>query len=454
MWKKRKETIERMQTEQKNLIQLFIPICLETLCYMLAGAVDTLMLSSVGDQAVGAVGTSNTYIGMFIIMFSIISSGMIAVMTQYIGARQPGVAYQARQLGLLFNVIIGVVMSLVLSTGSGKILQAVGIADSLAEYATTYLRIIGAGFLLNATIPIFSSYLRAFGHTKQPLIASLCGNGINLVLNAVFLFVFHYGVAGVAIATVISRLFNLIVVIIAAHRKIDAHKSSERLPNKVVMGQIIQVGLPSALESGLYNVAMTLVIRFLNQMDAEGLNVTARSYVSQITNFSYSVGAALAQANAIMTGWRIGARKFEECDKATKKAAVIGIGIAAAIGAIIAFSSRWFMGFFTDAPRMLQLVGTLMLIDIALEMGRVGNLVFGSALKTSGDALFTTILGLVFMYLCAVGGTWLFGLRFGLLAVGAYIAMASDECIRAICMFLRWNSGKWREKGFLRQTEQ
>lgn len=75
---------------------------------MLAGMVDTLMLSSVGDEAVGAVGTANTYIGIFIIMFSVISSGMIAVMTQYIGAGRVGVAYQARQLGLAFNAAIGV----------------------------------------------------------------------------------------------------------------------------------------------------------------------------------------------------------------------------------------------------------------------------------------------------------------------------------------------------------
>ena len=72
-----------MTDERKSLTQLFVPICFETLCYMLAGMVDTLMLSSVNDQAVGAVGTANTYIGVFIIMFSVVSSGMIAVMTQY-----------------------------------------------------------------------------------------------------------------------------------------------------------------------------------------------------------------------------------------------------------------------------------------------------------------------------------------------------------------------------------
>ena len=75
-----------METERKTLTQLSVPICLETLFYMLSGMVDTLMLSSVSDQAVGAVGTTNTYIGVFIIMFGVISSGMIAVMSQNIGA--------------------------------------------------------------------------------------------------------------------------------------------------------------------------------------------------------------------------------------------------------------------------------------------------------------------------------------------------------------------------------
>ena len=104
-----------MAVEKKTLTQLSVPICLETLLYMLSGMVDTLMLSSVSDQAVGAVGTANTYIGVFIIMFGVISSGMVAVMSQNIGAGRLGIAYQARQLGLIFNASIGIVMSVILA---------------------------------------------------------------------------------------------------------------------------------------------------------------------------------------------------------------------------------------------------------------------------------------------------------------------------------------------------
>lgn len=440
-----------MEQKRKNLKQLFVPICLETFCYMLAGTADTLMLSFVGDEAVGAVGTANTYIGVFIIMFSVISSGMIAVMTQYIGAKKIGVAYQARQLGLVFNGTAGILLAAMLSFGAKEVLTLVGVAPLLMEHAETYLKIVGGGCFLNAIIPIFSSYLRAFGFTKQPLLATVIANVGNLILNVVFIFWLHMGVAGAAIATVLSRFINFFLVVILSKHFISIDKTAERLPNREVFGQIVKIGLPSAAETALYNMAMTWIIRFLNQMDTNGIHVTARAYTMQLTNFSYCVGAALAQANAILTGWRIGAGEYEECDRGTKQAACIGILVATSVETLLAFSSKFLISIFTDDAVMIALVSRLLIIDILLEVGRVSNLVFGNALKTSGDALFTTIIAAIFMYLCAVGGTYFFGIRLGWLVTGAYIGMTLDECVRAIFMFLRWRSGKWREKRLIRK---
>lgn len=64
---------------------------------------------------------------------------------------------------------------------------------------------------------------------------------------------------------------------------------------------------------------------------------------------------------------------------------------------------------------------------------------------------YTTVIAVTFMYVCMVGGTWFFGIHLNLLAVGAYIALAGDECVRAVFMFLRWQSGKWRTKGFIKE---
>lgn len=438
-----------MAVERKTLAQLSVPICLETLFYMLSGMVDTLMLSFVSDQAVGAVGTANTYIGVFIVMFGIISSGMVAVMSQNIGAGRPGIAYQARQLGMIFNAVIGILMSAVLAVFSGGILRMVSIAPALFEPAETYLKIVGGTCFLNALIPIFSSYLRVFGYTKHSLIGTIVGNILNIILNSVFLYVFHRGVMGVAVATVISRIVNLIIVAIMGAVLIKAKQSPERISPQKILAQIVKIGFPSALETALYNVAMTFIVRFMNQMDANGMNVTARSYAMQIADFSYCAGAALAQANAIMTGWRIGAKELEECDRGTRKAVIYGLVTATCFSVTFALSGRFIVHIFTDNTQMISLVVKLLIIDIFLEFGRVTNLVYSQALKTSGDALFPVIMGAIFMYLFAVGGTYFLGIHMGLLAVGAYIAMAGDECARAVGMVLRWKSGKWKSKSLV-----
>ena len=440
-----------MEGRQKTLGQLFVPICFEVLFYMVAGMVDTLMLATVSDQAVGAVGTANTYVGIFIIMFSVITSGMLAVMTQNIGAGKAGVAYQARQIGLMFNTVLGVLLGVFLFACSKQILQIIGIASLLLEPADTYLKIVGGFCIFNALIPIYSGYLRAFGHTKEPLASTVFANILNFGLNTLFLFVFHWGVMGVAIATVISKAVNLLLVMLQCKFLLHAQEDKSRAPARQILGQIIKIGLPSAMETALYNVAITLVIHFLNTMDSEGFNVTARSYATQITNFSYSAGAALAQANAILTGWRIGAGEYDACDKGTKRAAVIGIIVAILLEGSFAIFGKQIMRIFSDDPKMISLVVKLLAIDIFLEVGRVSNLIFGNALKTAGDVLFPMVIAAIFMYVCAVGGTYVFGVRMELMVVGSYIGLAADECVRAIGMFWRWQTGKWRNMSLVKE---
>lgn len=430
-------------TAEKKLHQLFFPIFFELLFAMLAGAVDTLMLSSVGDQAVGAVGTANTYISIFIIMFSIISSGVMAVMTQYIGANRPGVAKQAMKLGIFFNASVGVLLTLLLTFGAEVILRTVGIASQLLEPARVYLQVVGAFCICNALAPIYSGYLRSFGHTRPTMAATILSNLANLGLNALFLFGFHWGVWGVALATGISRLINLLWLMIAAARKIHVSPDPAPPADRLLLGQIIRIGFPAAMESSLYNLAITLVIRFLNQMDDAGVQATARSYAMQITNFSFCASAALAHANAILVGWRIGANRIDECNRGTRKTAVLAVLIGAGSATVFALLGQPLIGLFTDDPAMVRLVCSLLFIDIGLEVGRSLNLVYGWALKTSGDAVYPMIIAVVFAFLCAAGGTWLFGIRLEWLAVGAYVAMALDECVRAIFMALRWKSGKW-----------
>lgn len=438
-----------MPNKKMKLSALFFPIFLELLMTMLTGAVDTLMLASEGDAAVGAVGTANTYISVFLIMFSVISSGVMAVMTQFIGAKKPGVAHQALRLGLLFNLVTGMIITSLLFFGAETILESVGIAQDLLSPAKIYLQTIGLFCVCNAFTPIFSSYLRAFGHTSATLTGTVMSNIMNVLLNAFFLYGMHWGVFGVALATGISRLTNLAWVCWAAHRRIQPIHEANPPRNREILRKIIQVGLPAAMETSMYNLAITIVISLLNQMDSTGMQATARAYAVQIANFSFCAGAALAQANAILVGWRIGAGALDECDRDTRKNALIGICLGVSIASLFALFGKPILGLFTDDPDMVQLVSTLLVIDIFLEIGRISNLVFGFALKTSGDATYPMIIAVTFAFLIAAGGTWFFGIHLGWLGIGAYVALAMDECVRAVFMFLRWHKGRWKHKSLL-----
>ncbi len=435
-----------MDNRQKGLRQLFFPIFIEVLFFMLVGSVDTLMLSTVGDDKVGAVGAANTYLSVFTISFSVISTGVMAVMTQYIGAGKDGVARQARNIGLIFNGIIGGVLSIVLLFWAKPILSVLGTANSLLPHATGYMRIVGGTSIFVALTPVVTYYLRAFGFTKEPLIVNVTANILNVVLNGVFLFVCDWGVEGVALATAISRAIGLLLGIIMCIRKIKIPKDAETISSGIVCKNILQVGLPSAMESALYNVAMAIVMKFLNEMSDDGIYVTAKSYAGQITMFSYCAGVALANANAIIVGWRIGEKKYDECQRATFKAAKLGVITAVVVAGVFVLTGKYVMRIFTDDPKIIELVVMILVVDFVLEIGRICNIVFGNALKTAGDATYTVVIAVIFMYLFAVLGTYVFGISLEWYVVGSWIALAMDECMRAVLMGIRWKSRKWEKK--------
>lgn len=438
-----------MPDKKIRLIPLFLPMFLEMLFTMLAGMVDTFMLATEGDQAVGAVGTASSYISVFLTMFTIVSSGMLAVMTQYIGAKRPGVAQQTLRLGMMVNLGVGLGVMVLLCFCAEPILDAIGIARDLREWAAVYMRTVGVFSVCSALIPIYSSYLRAFGHTATTLVASVFANVMNLVMNAVFLYVLDMGVFGIALSTGISRLINLVWVWASARRRVPIVHNEKKLPNREIFRKIILVGLPGALESCVYNLTVMIVISLLNRMDSTGTQAIARAYASQIVNFSLCAGCSLAHANAIIVGWKIGAGRLEECNRETRKNAFIGIAVGGCTAGVFALFAKPILGLFTQDPQMISLVQILLIIDIALEMGRAVNMVFGFTLKATGDAAYPLTIAVVFNFLWAVGGTWFFGMQLGWMVVGAYVGMMLDECTRALFMYLRWNKGLWMNKNLI-----
>ena len=449
--------MDTAKTQDHKLLTLFVPIFLETFFLMLAGTVDTLMLSSIGDVAVGAVGTANTYLNVFFIFFGVISSGLIAVMTQYIGHDKKGVAVQARRVAIFINGGIGLTLALVLGLAGGPIIDLLGVSEALRVDATTYIRIVGAGCVFDALIPVFSCYLRAFDKSKMSLIAAFSGNAVNVALNAVAIYALRTnhvgGVVGVGIATLVGKAVNIFLCLLFGRIFVRGHQYSEREDLKKLLKSLFRVGLPAALETAVYSLAMGIIMIFVGRMDADGFNSTAKTYAQQISNFAYCASFSFAQANVIITGWNIGKGQLKGCYRSTLKASLIAIGSGVVVEVIIASVSPWLLRIFTQDAAIISVVQKLLFVDIALEVGRATNLVYGMTLKSTGDSIYPAILAVIFNAICAVGGSYLFGVALKLGVFGVFIGMALDEVLRAGFMIIRWRSGKWEKRVIVKNAD-
>ena len=443
-----------MKTEFKknSLIALFIPIFLETLLLMSTGIADTLMLSSV-HNGVGAVGTANSYIGMFFIFLSVVTTGMMAVMTQNIGAKRPGVAYQTRQLAILVNGIIGLIISGLLIGLSEPILKMLCTSEELLPLATVYMRIVAIGSFFDGLTLIFSSYLRAFNHTRSPFVAALSGNILNVALNALFLYAFGWGVEGVAASTAVSKLFILVLMIIFCYRSINNKNYKDRISRKTILIQMFKIGIPAALESISYSIAMGFVMSFINRMDVKGFNATAYAFTTQVTNFAYCTAMALSLANSFIVGWEMGSKEYEKCYKGTIKVTLVGISIAVILELIFALLGRYLGSIMSNDQTMIQTITWLLYIDIGLEIGRATNLVIGKAIKTTGYSLIPSVGSIIINAIIAVTGTYIFGILLGWGVLGAMFAMALDECLRGLFLFFLWLRKKWQKSRVVLQEE-
>ena len=441
-----------LKGKNQKLYLLFIPIFIETFLLMLSGMVDSFMVSRISDDAVGAVGTANSYFNLLFLVFAVISNGLLSVMSQYIGAGKKGVAFQARQLAIVLNFALGIGFSLFFGFGAKWMVNALGVSEALKRDTAIYLRIVGVGCILDALIPVFSNYLRAFDKTRFTLYAAITGNVINLVLDAVFLFVLKWGVMGAAIATIIGKVVILAMGLLFGHFLIHGLQYKERESRKLVVSQILRIGLPSAIESLGYSISMAAMMTLLNRMDASGFSVNARSYARLISHFSFAIAFALAQANIILCCWQVGEGRIKDCYKSTYKAAGLGALSCVLVGLTLALASFGYLGLLTSDHELARTIRILLFIDIAVELGRAGNLVFDNTLKSTGDSLFPMYISVPITLFCTIGGTYLFGFVFKMGVIGAYIGLVIDEIVRGVIMLIRWKSGKWERKVIVKKN--
>nr|WP_252977940.1 MATE family efflux transporter [Shewanella sp. 8A] len=430
-----------------GIVALTWPIFIETLLQSLLGISDIFMLSHYSDNAVAAVGLTTQLMFFMMVMSMMVSTGASILISQNNGA---GRTQQATDIGVAsvaLSLGLAVVMGAAMFFSAHGIIGLFALEPKVAGYGYDYLLICGSlsiGLVMNIA---FAAILRSYGFTRSAMLVTLSTGLMNVLGNYIALYspfgLPVYGVTGVAISTVTSQMIGaLIMLAVIRSKRIPLPMQRLKLLPRTTYWSVMRIGLLNAGEMLSYNVAQMTIIYFISQMGT--LSLTAYTYGLNISRFIYCFAVALGQAAQIQTGYYVGKQWFDEITLRVQKYCLVGFIVSLAIVLTFYWQRFTIVGWLSENPEVIELTALLLLGSIALETGRVFNLVIISALKGAGDVAFPVRVGLFSMWGIGVLLAWFFGLQLGYGVLAAWLAVAADEWVRGLIMVHRWRSGRWQ----------
>jgi putative MATE family efflux protein len=410
---------------------------------------DAFFLSRISDAAAGAAGALNPLLGATVVLFSSIGQAGSSVAGRLLGARRHS-ELPASYLALVgFNLVVGIAVSALLFALHPYLPGWLGLRGASEGYGKVYLAVLGGFQFLKAIQIAYGNVLNSRGETRWVMIEAVATNVTNISLNAAMAKGLwglpEPSVATVTGATVISLGFGMLFTIAVVHLKLRI-RFPLRLPwsqLRASLRPILQIGLPAASEPISYQTSQIVINLFVISYGARAL--AARTYVSSFISVSTILWSiALGIGTQIAISHRVGAGQLEEANRVLHRALVLAIGGNLLIAILLAILQRQLLGFLTQDAQILRLAAPLFGIAIVGEMGRAVNIVAGGALRSSGDARFSAVVGGSMMWFIGVTGAFVFGTLLGLGLTGIWLGMALDETTRGVVNYLRWRTGRWR----------
>lgn len=421
---------------------------------MMLGAVDTIMLSQYSDESVAAVGVVNQIVMFAFLIFEVINIGTSVLCSQYLGAKMQKNMVQVVGVALLFNLVIGLLISAILYSGATTLLGWMGLRPELLKYGIGYMQIVGAFAFFQAISFTISASLRSADKAIYPMMVTVLVNIMNIIGNYSLIFgklgMPALGAEGAAISTSVARGVSMVVLFVILFRK-----HIPRFPLYyfrpfpwVELKNLLKVGLPSAGENMSYSFSQVVITYFINILGNNAL--ATRTYTVNIVMFVYLFAIAMAQGGAISIGHLVGQKKIRAAYLLGKYVMRLSILVSLVLSCVWAASGHFIFSMLTDNQEIIKMGVTIMLVDIIVEIGRAVNIYATNALRSAGDVNFPFYVGVAVQWTVSVGFSYLFGIHWGWGLVGMWCAFLLDENIRALLFVKRWNSMRWAKKGFIK----
>ncbi len=424
------------------------PMFIEELTAGVTGFTDTLFISMISDEAAASVGILGPVLWLGYFILPQFSSAGGSVAAQYLGAGQRDRAVSAWTANVIISAAFGSLLAVLMLAFSINIGLWLGMTPSQNEYAGQYLSVIAFNFVIAGLRFSYGQVLASQTLTRWNMVASVTTNLLNIPLNWLlmrgFWFVPALGVRGIALATCLSYLAGLAIVLYMTRVRLGLRLFARGVAARAreVLLPILRIGLPQALEPFSYTVQSFVVSILVIGLGTAAMG--ANTYAQRFNFLDMAVSWSLTMAGQILMSHHLGAGRVEEVRRSYWRIAAISAGFAFASYLLIAVFRVPLLSLFTNDPAILGPASVLLLIALFMEPIRSINILGGIALKTVGDGKFSLAIGLAFMW--GLIPLILLSNALGLGIVGIWCCLLLDETVRAGINAWRWRSGKWMGK--------
>jgi len=432
-----------------SLIKLIIPLVIEQGLTILVGMADGVMVASVGEAAISGVSLVDMIAAVILVLFAALATGGAVVTSQFLGAREMEKARRSAGQLILMSTTLGVLIMVPCLLFSEQLLMLCfgAIEADVKEAGLLYLRITAVSFPFLALYNAGAAIYRSVGNSKVSMQASMLMNVINVAGNAFCIFVLKWGVVGVAVPTLISRMAaGIYMMVVCARPDLQLRPTRQGLTSidQNMMGSILKIGIPSACENCFFSLGRLIVASMITLFGTS--QVSANAVAGNIDRLGIIIGQAMGLAMVTVVGRCIGARDTKQAAYYTKKLlgwtyiaqGVTNLLIVLFVGQLVDFYSAL-------APETRALAMRLSTIHASLAiLFWPVSFVLPNALRASNDVKFTMWVGIGSMLACRILGSWILCVHFGWGATGVWIAMVTDWVCRTSFFVPRMLSGKWK----------
>ena len=381
----------------KQILFFFFPIVLGTFFQQLYNTADAIIVGKyVGKEALAAVGgATGNLINMIVGFFVGLASGGTVIISQYFGARKMEQVNRTVHTSIALSLVGGLIIMALGYCFSPTVLRWMNTPESVMDNAVTYIRIYFLGMIPSLIYNVGSGILRAMGDSRRPLFFLVAACVTNIILDVVLVMGMNLGVAGAAIATIVSQLVSAVLVLYVLMRSETAYQlqiKKIRFHGDLLAG-IVRIGLPAGLQSVLFSLSNVIIQSAINGFGTDVM--AAWTAWGKIDGLCWMVQGSFGIAVTTFVGQNFGAGKIRRMKEGVRQCLLMSMIATVLVSAAVLLAGRNFYRLFTEEESVIE-YGVQMMRGLApCYILYLFIEIYSGALRGAGESLVPTLITLV-----------------------------------------------------------